>query len=154
MTLSWRKLHWGESPVAEIDVAWPSNEPAEAVAEVRACSYLTSKEGDGGSVYRHEFSRVDGRWPFLLRLAPRGSWSTPKLPKRIVALGYAIDLELADGSLVVPTHHIIVTSVTAGSTGHPVGIAALHPHLPVWAIECRTKAGRYVPHVTPHGIEA
>lgn len=143
--IDYKALHWGDEPegVEDLLVAQGYGQP---VAEIEAISYVTSKEGKV-AVFRHDFSRQDGRYPYLLEAKPgRGGIALPKASSRLVALGRVIDLELSDRGVVYTPFLWVVTTYADADKGGPVLLASRFA--PIYAIEHR--GGN--PHVREHGI--
>jgi hypothetical protein len=62
----YRDLHWGIAPKKARKVRRPHAGPALAeLGQLEAVEYSTEKEGDGPSIYRHEFGEEGGRLPSL-----------------------------------------------------------------------------------------
>lgn len=146
--LDYRTLHWGTEPthVEELLVPQGFGSP---VAEVKAISYVTIKEGEP-TVYRHDFSRQDGRYPYLIEASEGSrdsdSISFPKGGKDLIALGRVIDLELSDSRRVYTPFLWVVTTKADKSKGGPVLLASRFA--PLHGIEHRNGN----PHIKEHGI--
>lgn len=136
MLISFKSLHWGtdENYVEELWV--PSNEPGSAVVPLRAISYVTVKDGKP-EVFRHEFSKVAGRYPQLIDLQTRGDLRSPLATKSLVCLGHVIDLEPTQGSrILVSGVWVCTTQGDVPAEGGPVLLASRIK--PLYAIERRS----------------
>lgn len=143
--ITYQALHWGDEPEGVEDLLVPQGY-GKPVAEIEAISYVTSKEGKV-AVFRHDFSKQGGRFPYLLEVSPgRSGVPLPKASSRLVALGRVIDLELKGKRVVYTPFLWVATTYAEESKGGPVLLASRFE--PIYAIEHR--GGN--PHVKSHGI--
>lgn len=148
--LDYETLHWGTEPRHVEELLVPSG-AGLPVGQALAVSYVTVKDGEP-TVYRHDFGKFDGRYPYLLegRKSGKNLIPFPKPSKDLIAMGRVIDFELLanDGS----TYRIytpflwVVTTKADKSKGGPVLLASRFG--PMHAIEHR----KGNPHIKEHGI--
>lgn len=149
LRLDYETQHWGTPPNDVVDMVWPSSMPASSMGEVRSIAYATDKGGDA-AVFEHVFEFHDGWRTNLLRVG-RGKLRTPRVGKRLVALGRVIDIKLASGRVLHPTLLWVATIPETRRNGGPVILASRHT-VPI-ALEHRVIDRELFPYVTPHGIE-
>lgn len=144
--LSYESLHWGTKPRRTIEMQTLANCPARVVGELKACSYVADKGGKP-AVFRHAFgTHKDGektRGPFLLEYSDGGEFQVGAGPQDLLAIGQAIDFELADGARIFCASCYLATD----RDGRHVWICS--PARVPYQVEAR----RDGPYVTPHGIE-
>lgn len=144
-TLTYDALHWGDGARETLQATiWDyAGEDARSVGVVDAISYRTHKGGDRAT-WRHAFERRPRLIvPAVLERAEKIA-SHREPPTEALAIGWLIDLELADGRRIVGPGVLVVTD----SAGSSVWLA-LRPGLPAMALE-QLRRG---PIVTAHGIE-
>jgi len=142
-------LHWGDDPSRDTNMKVLCG-PVRAEGEIRAISYVTSKDARP-QIFRHAFERhrddQEGRerYPYLLRADNSGDIEIDKraVPPDSIAIGRLVDIELKDGQRVLGGLAWLVTD----SSGEHVWIAS--PYGVDFAVEPR-EGGH---HVTRHGIE-
>lgn len=126
---AYEALHWGTPPIQTEDILILSQQKATPVAEIRACSYVTVKDGVP-AIWRHEFKKQGGRWPYLLEAPDKSSRdanvNTVRVsnPANVIALGRLIDLEIVvDGhreTVYTPFLWVCTTTACMKSGGGPV----------------------------------
>ena len=127
---AYETLHWGTPPIQTEDILILSQQKAIPVAECRACSYVTVKDGVP-AVWRHEFKKQGGRWPYLLEAPERSSRdatvNTARVsnPSDVIALGRLIDLEIVDDdgherTVYTPFLWVCTTTACMKPAGGPV----------------------------------
>ena len=144
--LDYKTLHWGTEPTHIEELLVPQGD-GDPVGELEAISYVTVKEGEP-TVYRHEFSKKDGRFPYLLESkdGKSGKYKFPKASSRLIALGRVIDLEVVGGRCIYTPFLWVVTTQADKDRGGPVLLASRFG--PIHAIEHRDGD----PHIREHGI--
>ena len=149
--LSYEKIHWGTEPRYVERLLVPSGY-GDPIAQVFAISYVAVKGGEP-TVYRHDFSKKDGRYPYLIQ-APRGSRKGsikfPNPETDLIAMGRVIDFEMIDAEgnedrIYTPFLWVVTTKADA-KTGGPVLLASRFET--PYGIEHRGGD----PHIKEHGI--
>lgn len=151
---AFREIRWGTDPTEIISAKLPSHKYGKPVAELLACSYTATKSGKV-ETFRHEFdTQYDSeegrrRGPYLLEVSREETmYLLPSPEKNTVSLGYLIDLELVDGTVVfTPFYYVCSTSAVLSREGGEVLLAS-ELQGPRYAIEHRN--GR--PFIKAHGI--
>ena len=148
--LDYETIHWGTQPRFVEELLVPSGN-GDPIGELEAISYVTVKNGEP-TVYRHDFEKFDGRFPYLLEGSRKGKGEVafPKPSSDLIAMGRVIDLELLDFDgnkrrIYTPFLWVVTTKAPA-SKGGPVLLASRFP--PMHAIEHR----KGNPHIKEHGI--
>lgn len=140
--LSYRDVHWGVPPTAELTtrIFDYADQPVHAVGRCVAISYRSQKGGTWKS-YRHAFTRR----PLLLVSGGNDRVVCARdMPKGAMSVGILIDIELESGERHVAPGYLVVTD----EYGQSVWLAALG-NRPKVALEQLQKG----PNVTVHGIE-
>ncbi len=149
--LSYETIHWGTQPRYVEDLYVPAGS-GSPICQLVAVSYVTVKE-DEPTVYRHDFKKKNGRFPYLLEASTKsrsGEIAFPKPGKDLIAMGRVIDFETLDehgeeGRIYTPFLWVVTTKADA-KKGGPVLLASRFK--PIYAIEHRDGD----PHIKEHGI--
>jgi hypothetical protein len=149
--LTYELLHWG-TPAKYVEKLYVPEGSGTPTIQLEAISYVTVKEGDP-TVYRHDFGKKQGRFPYLLVAGSRATKDMVPFPtpgKNLIALGRVIDFETVDengnkGRIYTPFLWV-VTTMADKKKGGPVLLASRFR--PAYAIEHRDGD----PHIIEHGI--
>ena len=154
--LTYESLLWGEQPTRTRRLSWTSESPAKKIGQIRRIGYASVK--GGSKTYTHDFERLDGRYPYLLRVGsgPVKTFPLPEAKDRLLVLGRVLDIELVDGRFAVFDRCYVCAY--PGETGYVNGspLVLAFDGTPTHAIELRETGvlkRRIFPFVTPHGIE-
>ncbi len=146
--LDYKTLHWGTEPTHIEELLVP-NGFGLPVGGLKAISYVTVKEGEP-TVYRHAFTKQEGRYPHLLEACEGGRTRDcidfPRASKNLISLGRVIDLEFDDGRRIYTPFLWVVTTEADKKRGGPVLLASRFA--PIHAIEHR----KGNPYIVEHGI--
>lgn len=154
--LTYEALLWGEQPTRTRKLSWTSDVPAKRLGQIARIGYASVK--GGAKTYSHEFEKLDGRRPYLLKIGP-GKHRTFALPEgkdRLLVLGRVLDIHLTDGRFAVFDRCYVCAF--PGETGYVNGspVILAFDGMPTHAIEIRETGvlkRRVFPFVTEHGIE-
>ena len=141
MGLTYTETHWGTRPNGDTPIRVATGK-ASPVGILKAISYVTQK-GDEHAVYRHEFSRIDGRGPYLVKGAKNGTCEISSDIPPLISVGRVVDFELEDGRRILASGLWVCHDAKgdqiwlASAKGVPLGI------------EERARG----PKMTEHGIE-
>jgi len=152
--LSYELLHWG-TPSRYVEKLYVPEGIGAPTIQLEAISYVTVKDGEP-TVYRHDFGKKEGRFPYLLVATtgrPKKGEELIEFPtpgKDLIALGRVLDFETLDeegnkGRIYTPFLWVVTTKAEK-KKGGPVLLASRFK--PSYAIEHRDGD----PHIIEHGI--